>query len=96
MPSYRVVMVLGDLHAGVDPARVLPAAMDVARACTAVEAGQVEIVRGLPRVAVRFDAADDRAAASVGRDVVGGTDALVVVETSRVTRRVGGRWVPLR
>jgi hypothetical protein len=88
-------MVMGDVHAGVDPAAVLPEAVRVAGQLTAVESGQVEIVRGLPRVAVRFDASDDVEAAGVGRAVVARTDELVVVESSRVQRRLRNRWVGL-
>lgn len=96
MPSYRVRMVVGVVHRGVDPADVLPAAVTAARALTAVEAGQVDVVRGLPCVTVRFEASDDLAAAGVGRAVVTRVDELAVVETSRVTRRFGNRWYPMR
>ena len=95
MPSYRVRMALGLLRGG-DPAQVLPTAVAVAREHTAVEAGQVDVVHGVPWVSVRFEAADDLAASGVGRAVVARVDELVVVETSRVTRRFGARWLPLR
>lgn len=96
MPSYRVRMALGDLHVGVDPARVLPTAIQAAREHTAVEAGQVDVVHGRPLVTVRFEAADDLEASTVGRAVVERVDTLVVVESSRVTRHWGSRWQPLR
>lgn len=96
MPSYRVRLVPGMLRLGVDPAAVLPAAVDAAREHTTVEAGTVEVVQGRPRVTVRYEAPDDRAASDVGQAVVGRVDELVVVETSRVTRRFGNRWHPLR
>ncbi len=96
MPSYRVRMTVGDLRRGVDPAQVLPAATEAARAVVAVEAGQVEVVRGRPVLTVRFEAADDLAASDVGRLVVTRVGELVDVETSRVTRRTGPRWSPLR
>ncbi|KGM13417.1 hypothetical protein [Cellulomonas bogoriensis] len=96
MPSYRVRMVLGDLHAGVDPADVLPAAVGAARGRTAVEAGQVDVRQGQAMVTVRFEAPDDLEASSVGRAVVTHVDTMVVVETSRVMRRAGARWYPLR
>ena len=59
-------------------------------------AGQVDVVRGVPWVTVRFEAPDDLVASTVGRSVVTRIDELVVVETSRVTRRFGARWLPLR
>ncbi|WP_240675502.1 hypothetical protein [Cellulomonas endophytica] len=89
-------MTVGDLRRGVDPAQVLPAATEAARAVVAVEAGQVEVVRGRPVLTVRFEAADDLAASDVGRLVVTRVGELVDVETSRVTRRTGPRWSPLR
>lgn len=95
MPSYRVRMALGLLRGG-DPAQVLPVAIAEAREHAAVEAGQVDVVRGVPWVTVRFEAADDLVASGVGRAVVTRVDELVVVETSRVTRRFGARWHPLR
>lgn len=96
MPSYRVRMVVSDLRAGVDPAHVLPAAADAAREHVVVEATSLEVVRGEPRLTVRYEAADDLTAAQVGQAVVRRTDELVVVEVSRVTRRWGARWYPLR
>ena len=94
MPSYRVRMVVGMLHRDVDPADVLPAAMDAAREHT--EGGQIEVVRGVPQLTVRFEAPDDVAAAAVGQAVVARTDELVDVEGHRVTRRYGARWLPMR
>ena len=69
---------------------------DTARALTAVEAGSVEIRRGQALVVVRFEAPDDQEASDVGRAVVRRIDELVVVESSRTTRRFGARWYPLR
>jgi hypothetical protein len=96
VPSYRVRLVPGLLLRGTDPAAVLPAAVDAARAHTTVEAGTVEVVRAEPRITVRYEAPDDLTAAQVGRAVVARVGELVVVETSRVTRRNGNRWYPMR
>ena len=87
---------MGAMRLGVDPADVLPAATGAARERTAVEAGQIEIVRGQPYLTVRYEAVDDLTAAKVGRAVVERVDGMVVVETSRVTRRFGNRWYPMR
>lgn len=96
MPSYRVRMVVGAMRLGSDPAQVLPAATGAAREHTAVEAGQIEIVRGAPVLTVRYEAVDDLTAAGVGTAVVRRVDEMVVVETSRVMRRFGARWYPMR
>ncbi len=96
MPSYRVRMIVGDLRPGVDPADVLPAAADAAWEMVAVEGTSLEVVRGEPRLTVRFEAADDETAGAVRHAVVSRTDALVEVMAARVTRRWGARWYPLR
>nr|WP_202627641.1 hypothetical protein [Cellulomonas sp. APG4] len=89
-------MVVGMMRAGVDPATVLPAAADAAREHTTVEASDVEVVRAVPRLTVRYEALDDLTASTVGRAVVDRVQELVDVEASRVTRRYGARWYPLR
>lgn len=96
MPSYRVRLAIGLLHPGADPAEVLPTAVAAARERTAVEAGEIDVVRGVARVTVRFEAPDDLSAAGIARAVVGATEVLAEVEVSRVTRRFGARWYPLR
>ena len=58
--------------------------------------GPHRLKAGVPCVTVRFESADDLAASEVGRHVVDRVAALAVVETSRVTRRFGARWYPLR
>lgn len=96
VPSYRVRLVIGLVRPGVDPADVLPAAVAAARELTAVEAGQVAVVRGEAQVVVRFEAADDGVAGSVGRAVVAAVDGVAEAHGHRVTRRYGSRWYPLR
>lgn len=96
MPSYRVRLVVGLIRRGVDPADVLPAAAAAAREHTTVEASTVEVVRGVPRLTVRYEAPDDLTAAGVGQAVVARVGEMVDVETSRVTRRFGARWYPMR
>ncbi|MDO8106047.1 hypothetical protein Q6348_02420 [Isoptericola sp. b441] len=96
MPSYRVRIVVGLMRAGADPAAVLPTAIEAGRDLTAVEHGQIEIAAGRPRLTVRYEAPDDLTAAGFGRAIVERVDELVDVEVSRVTRRWGSRWYPLR
>ena len=96
MPSYRVRMVVGDLRPGVDPATVLPAAADAAAALTAVEAQYLEVVRGEAWLTVRFEAPDDAAAGVVRHAVVERAAELVDVLVTRVSRRWGARWYPIR
>lgn len=89
-------MVIGLVRPGVDPADVLPTAVAAARELTTVEAGEVTVVRGEAQVVVRFEAPDDVVAGSVGRAAVARVDGIAEVAGSRVTRRYGSRWYPLR
>lgn len=92
MPSYRVSLAVGLLRPGVDPAVVLPAAADAARALTTVEASDLGVVRGRARVTVRFVADDDSAAHRVADVVRDRVDALAATSDHRLTRRWGNRW----
>lgn len=96
VPSYRVRLALGLMRGAVDPASVLPTARDAVGELTTVESAQVELRAGVPLVVVRFEAADDLAASRVGRHAAQVVDELVVVESSRVLRRTGQTWSPLR
>lgn len=95
MTSYRVTLAVGLLHPGTDPAAVLPAAADAARAVTKVEAQDVAVVAGEARVVVRYLAADDDAAARIGRRVRDGVRSLAEVSRTTVSRRSGPRWLPV-
>lgn len=95
MPSYRVTLGVGLLHPGVDPATLLPAAADAARALTKVEAQDVAVVAGEARVVVRYLAADDDVAARVGRRVAHRARELAQVHRASVARRSGPRWIPV-
>ncbi|WP_414172426.1 hypothetical protein [Clavibacter tessellarius] len=65
MPSYRIAMTVGALRAGADPSDVLPAAARVAAEHATLEANDIQVVRGEPRLTVRFTADDDAMAERV-------------------------------
>ena len=94
MPSYRVTMVVGQLHPGVRPETVLPAAVAAGRALTTVESSDVSVVAGQARITVRFMADDDPSAARVADHVCATTGALADLGAVTLTRRYGGRWYP--
>lgn len=96
MPSYRVVLAVGVLERGVDPARVLPTAADAVAELATVEANEIGVVRGQARITVRFMADTDIDAAQVGQHVYHRIDQLAATSPPRVTRRWGSRWHPLR
>jgi hypothetical protein len=53
-------------------------------------------VAGNPVLTVRFEAPDDATAVAIGRSVVVRVESLAEVEASRVRRRYGARWYPVR
>jgi hypothetical protein len=94
--SYRVVLAVGLLRPGVDPADVLPAAAAAAQAVTEVEARDLAVVAGEARVVVRYLASDDAAARRIGDRVHARVRELAQVDRVTVDRRDGPRWWPVR
>jgi hypothetical protein len=92
VPSYRITMTVGRLRPGVDPAEVLPAAAAEAARVATLEANDLQVVRGEPRLTVRFTAEDDPAAERIAADVRTRTTQLVDVARASITRRDGGSW----
>ena len=70
MPSYRSILTVSVLKAGHDPGDVESAARGTVRRTTVLEAFQVDVVRGEPRVTVRFTGSDDAEARGVHARVV--------------------------
>ena len=96
MPSFRIMLAIGALQPGTDPATVLPTAAAAARASTTVEAYDVDVVRGQARITVRFTAADDDEADEVARRTHHAVADSAEVPTSALSRRWGARWYPVR
>lgn len=96
MPSYRVTMTIGMLRPGAAPERVLPTAADAAAELVTVEASDIGIVAGAPRITVRFEAEDAEIARQVAGHVVAATSAVAEPLVSKLTERVGGRWYVVR
>lgn len=99
MPSFRVVVPVGTVRVGHTPPQVMDAAVAAARASGhTVEAFDIEIVAGSPRVWVRFTVADAAAseealeASEVGAQIAAAMDAIAHVGRGWVERRVGPRW----
>lgn len=95
MPSYRVTIVIGLVHRGVQPQEVLPAAVAAGAELTTVESSDVSVVAGQARITVRFLANDDAAAARTAHHICATTGALADLGAVTVTRRYGGRWYPV-
>jgi hypothetical protein len=95
MPSYRVTLAVGALTAGTAPDSVLPSAADLVAERAVVEAKDVRLTRGVPAVVVRYEAEDDGVATAVAQHAVAGMRSRAEIRSSAVTRRDGGRWVPV-
>lgn len=95
MASFRVSLRVGELRAAIPPELVLPR---IAAACgeiAVVEASDVQLVAGSPRLVVRFEAVDDADAARIAAHTVRAALEIIIVEKSLITRRVRGKWLPL-
>ena len=95
MPSYRVTMIVGTLELGVRPEEVLPTLSGAVADYTTVEASDIAIVAGAPRVTVRYTADTDEAAYLIAEQAIDGARVSVEPIAWQVTRRVGGRWESL-
>ncbi|WP_210481566.1 hypothetical protein [Naasia sp. SYSU D00948] len=93
MPSYRVTLTVGALRPGVPPESVLPAAADAVKELTTLEASSVAVVRGEPRLVVRFTAEDDEIARQIAAHAASVAGQLAEVLDARVTRRSRNRWL---
>ncbi|WP_166997011.1 hypothetical protein [Paramicrobacterium fandaimingii] len=92
MPSYRVTLSPGAMRAGVDPERVIPTMADAAAELVTVEASDVQVVRGTPRIVVRFTCDDDELAEQVAAHAASVASTVVEVVGWFLARRDGGRW----
>lgn len=96
MPSYRITVTIGALRPGVEPPSVLPAAARAAAELTTVEASDLGIVSGMPRITVRFTADDAETAQSIAAHVVSVVSTLAEPLAATMTERVKGRWYVVR
>ena len=101
MPSFRAQLNITGLKPGTAPEAVMETAAAALASSHHVEANQLDIVAGIPRITLRFMVQDNewslensqakRAAATMRHAVEEIADA----ERLRVLRRQRGRWVPL-
>jgi len=96
MPSYRITVTIGALNPGVEPPSVLPSAARAAEELTTVEASDLGIVSGMPRITVRFTGDDAENARHIAQHVLETVSTLAQPLASTVTERVKGRWLVIR
>jgi hypothetical protein len=73
----------------------VPSAASAVAELTTVEAQDVAVVSGGPRVTVRFTGEDESDALAIARHAVEQTRTRAEVVSWLVTKRVGGRWYPV-
>ncbi|WP_103063487.1 FMN-dependent dehydrogenase [Actinomyces qiguomingii] len=95
MPSYRTILTVTDLLPGRGPQDVETAARTAVTASTTLEAFQIDVVRGRPRVTVRFTGADDADARAVHGRIIAGVREAAVVPQQVLAKVVGGRSAPV-
>ncbi|WGW13742.1 hypothetical protein LWF01_08330 [Saxibacter everestensis] len=96
MPSYRVSLEIGIVKAGVDPATLLPRAVNNLQQTTLVESNSVEIVAGVPMIRLRFLALHDRQAVTLADSMREHVSTLASTGRMDVLARRGNRWQPAR
>ncbi|KHL03485.1 hypothetical protein [Sinomonas humi] len=101
MPSYRAVLQITGLRPGHPPERVMEAAQEALGSRHLVEASQLDVVRGVPQITLRFlveAASDDDETAAAWASALAMHEAVDEVATTgrlRVLRQRRGKWVPV-
>jgi len=101
MPSFRARLDITGLRPGHAPPAVMEAATDAVGSAHLVEAHQLDVVGGVPRITVRFlvepGAYDDenRQAMLAAENMRHAVEEVAHTARLAVLRRVRGRWDPL-
>lgn len=101
VPSFRVQLNILALRPGHPPEAVMDAAVAALATRHHVEANQLDIVAGIPRITLRFTVeeeehdADARAARSAAALMRAGVEQVAQTKDLVVLRRVRGRWSPV-
>lgn len=101
MPSFRVTTEVRDVLPGHRPGEVLEVGQAAVRALVHLDGSRIDVVRGVPIVALRFtvpaSGRDDeaRAAVSVATAAWEALSQVASIGGGHVHRRVQNRWVPV-
>jgi hypothetical protein len=102
MPSFRAQLDILGLRPGSRPEQVMESAIEAVAAAHLVEANQLDVVAGVPRITVRFlvepseHAAEDSQARQAAANLRLAVEEVAATGTLRVLRRQRGRWEPVR
>ncbi|ALE04488.1 hypothetical protein AL755_02080 (plasmid) [Arthrobacter sp. ERGS1:01] len=101
MPSFRATLQITGLRPGHAPEEVMDMAVAVLGSAHVVEANQLDVVAGVPRITVRFMVeaseydAEDRQARDAAAALQHGVNAVATTGALRAFRRSAGKWLAL-
>lgn len=101
MPSFRATLAIAGLQPGNAPDSVMATALEALGSIHLVEANQLDIVAGVPRITVRFTvdpsqaSVENRQALDAGASMDHAVRAVAMTGVLRVLRRDRGKWIPL-
>ncbi|WP_104104814.1 hypothetical protein [Arthrobacter sp. 08Y14] len=101
MPSFRAQLNITGLKPGTQPESVMDTAVAALAASHHVEAHQLDIVAGVPRITLRFMVPDNEfslenaQALHAANNMRHAVETVADAERLRVLRRQRGRWIPL-
>ncbi|TJY67306.1 hypothetical protein E4J89_15565 [Arthrobacter sp. CAU 1506] len=101
MPSFRAQLNITGLRPGNQPEAVMEAAVAAVGAAHIVEANQLDVVAGVPRITVRFTvdanayAAENRQALQAGANMRHAVEGVATTARLAVLRRSRGKWAPV-
>lgn len=101
MPSFRATIQIKGLRPGHAPEEVMEVAVAAIGAAHVVEANQLDIVAGVPRITVRFMVeaseydAENQFARNAAVSMAHGINTVATTGALRTTRRSAGKWLPI-
>ena len=100
MPSYRAQLNIMGLRPGHAPEAVMDTAVAALAERHHVDANQLDVIAGVPRITVRYTVEDDGQPDTRGIESAAlmraAVEGVAVTEKLVVLRRVKGRWMVLR
>jgi len=101
MPSFRASLKIIGLRPGNAPEAVMSTAVAALGSMHLVEANQLDIVAGVPRITLRFtveasqDDVENRQARDAGASMRHAVESVALTEGLHVLRRRQGKWIPV-
>ena len=99
MPSFRATLQITGLRPGNAPEAVMDMAVAVVGSAHVVEANQLDIVAGIPRITIRFMVeaseydAENQFARSTAAALAQGVNEVATTGALRCYRRSAGKWL---